>query len=135
MTLCRVDANIRNFIRRPGLWASVDWENSGWGDPAFEIADLITHAAYIDVPAWRWEWLTDTYCTLVNHSDAAIRIRAYRKAMLVWWVARLARALVEIPQGRDVRLAPRSPNWEAEMHAKVEHYLSLAEAVDWDHRE
>lgn len=28
--LCRVDANTLNFVRRPGGWASVDWDNSGW---------------------------------------------------------------------------------------------------------
>jgi aminoglycoside phosphotransferase (APT) family kinase protein len=51
LVLCRVDPNPLNFIRRPGLWGSVDWENSGWGDPAFEIADLMTHPAYLDVSA------------------------------------------------------------------------------------
>jgi hypothetical protein len=29
--LCRVDNNTLNFIRRADGWASVDWENSGWG--------------------------------------------------------------------------------------------------------
>jgi aminoglycoside phosphotransferase (APT) family kinase protein len=35
LTLCRTDPAPLNFIRRPGGWASVDWENSGWGDPAY----------------------------------------------------------------------------------------------------
>ena len=43
LALCRVDPNTLNFVRRPDDWASVDWENSGWGDPAYEIADLIAH--------------------------------------------------------------------------------------------
>src|SRR5207245_2756202 len=50
LALCRVDPNTLNFVRRPGAWASVDWENAGWGDPAFELADLFTHPAYSSVP-------------------------------------------------------------------------------------
>ncbi|MGN6696911.1 MAG: aminoglycoside phosphotransferase family protein, partial [Thermomicrobiales bacterium] len=46
MALTRCDANITNFVRRPGGWASVDWEYSGWGDPALDITDLLTHPAY-----------------------------------------------------------------------------------------
>ena len=44
--LCRVDENIFNVVRRPGAWASGDWENAGWGDPAFDVAQLMTHPAY-----------------------------------------------------------------------------------------
>lgn len=51
VALCRGDPNISNFLRRPGTWASVDWEYSGWGDPAFEIADLATHPKYDAVPS------------------------------------------------------------------------------------
>jgi hypothetical protein len=36
--LYRCDNNLRNFVRRPGCWASVDWEYGGWGDPAFDAA-------------------------------------------------------------------------------------------------
>src|SRR5206468_1943360 len=59
MVLCHADPNITNFIRRPGTWMAVDWENSGWGDAAFEVADLITHPAYLAVPASRWEWVIE----------------------------------------------------------------------------
>ncbi len=53
LALCRVDPNPTNFVRtRDGL-RSVDWENSGWGDPAFEIADLLVHPACQPVSAER----------------------------------------------------------------------------------
>jgi hypothetical protein len=67
--------NIRNFIRRAGGWASVDWENSGWGDPAFEIADLMTHPVYAAVPPERWEWLIAVYCTARGDPGGQQRIR------------------------------------------------------------
>jgi len=129
IALCRVDPNYLNFIRRAGLWGSVDWESSGWGDPAFEIADLMTHPAYRDVSSSRWEWVIDTYCNLTDDPTAAKRIRIYYKIMLVWWVARLARYLYEVPQGLDERLVSRPVNWQTEIYAKYDHYLSLAETM------
>jgi hypothetical protein len=127
--LCRVDPNHLNIIRRPGLWASVDWENSGWGDPAFEIADLMAHPAYATVPAGRWDWVVAVYGQLTAEPAAARRIYSYYKIMLVWWVARLARYLYEVPRGLDERLAERPPGWLAERQLQYEQYLALAEAA------
>jgi thiamine kinase-like enzyme len=126
LALCRVDPNTLNFVRRPVAWASVDWENSGWGDPAFEIADLITHPAYAGVPRERWEWLIDGYCARCGDLGAAIRIRVYRHLMLVWWVARLARTLYEVPRGGDQRLVARPPSWMADVQEKYARYLKQA---------
>jgi hypothetical protein len=126
VALCRVDPNISNFIRRPGPWASVDWENSGWGDPAFEIADLMTHPAYLAIPPSRWTWLVETYCNLVKDPTAAIRIRVYHCIMLVWWVARLARFLYEVPRGLDQRLVKPFTDWQTDREVKYQHYLALA---------
>lgn len=126
LTLCRVDPNPLNFIRRPGLWGSVDWENSGWGDPAFEIADLMTHPAYLDVPASQRELVVDLYCQLAGDPTATQRIYTYYRIMLVWWVARLARYLYEVPRGLDERLVQRPANWLEGMQTKYEYYLSLA---------
>jgi hypothetical protein len=126
LALCRVDANTLNFVRRPGRWASVDWENSGWGDPVFEIADMISHPAYAEVPAARWDWAIETYCELRDSAGAAVRIRVYVFLMHVWWAARLARMLYEVPRGRDRRLSERPRNWQADCQAKYERYLDLA---------
>jgi thiamine kinase-like enzyme len=128
--ICRVDANYRNFLRRPGAWASVDWENSGWGDPAFEIADLISHAAYRDIPAARWQWVITRYTELTGDAGAPERIAYYTRVMLVWWVARLARYLYEIPRGLDPRLAPRALDWEESMRRTLAGYIAEADGQD-----
>ncbi|MBM3129622.1 MAG: aminoglycoside phosphotransferase family protein [Chloroflexi bacterium] len=107
-TLCRVDPNILNFIRRDHAWLSVDWENAGWGDPAFEIADLMAHPSYISVSPARWEWAIERYCRLMNDPQMETRIRTYHRIMLVWWVVRCARYLDDIPRGTDRRLAVMS---------------------------
>jgi aminoglycoside phosphotransferase (APT) family kinase protein len=107
LALCRTDPAPLNFIRRPGGWASVDWENSGWGDPAFEISDLLAHPAYLDVPPERQEWLISTYCQRSGDPGAELRIRNDYKIMQVFWVVRLARYLYEVPRGQDERLVDR----------------------------
>jgi aminoglycoside phosphotransferase (APT) family kinase protein len=126
VALCRGDTNPSNFIRRSELWASVDWEYSGWGDPAFDIAETITHPAYLNVPPARWEWLIDTYCRLTKDPAAAVRIQVYTKIMRVWWVARWARALHDIPRGLDRRLTEQPDRDLVDRQAKYEHYLVAA---------
>jgi thiamine kinase-like enzyme len=132
-TLCRVDPNTLNFVRRDTSWASVDWENGGWGDPAFELADLITHPSYAVVPAERWEWLIAAYCAQRSDTAAETRIRVYHRLMLIWWVARLARMLYEIPRGGDRRLVTRPDGWQADIRAKYERYLGMARASQARH--
>jgi aminoglycoside phosphotransferase (APT) family kinase protein len=129
VTLCRCDNNIANFVQRPGLWASVDWEYSGWGDPAFDVASMMTHVAYLGTPPSRWEWVRGTYCDRVDDGTAPLRIQTYCKILLVWWLARLARYLYEIPRGRDRRLVDWPAGWQAEFEAKYEHYVALAQAA------
>ena len=129
VTLCRLDNNITNYIRRPGQWASVDWEYSGWGDPAFDVANLMTHVTFRDVAPSRWHWFVDRYCGLVEDESAAVRIQVYYDILLVWWCARLARYLHELPTDQDRRLADWPAGWQADIQAKYVHYLGVAEAA------
>jgi thiamine kinase-like enzyme len=126
-TLCRVDPNWLNLLRRAGGWASVDWENSGWGDPAFELADLIIHPAYEDVAPARWDWIIDAYVEQTGDRTAALRARTYQTIMLAWWVVRLARYLYEVPRGLDQRLVQPSADWQADIGRKYARYAALAE--------
>ena len=127
--LCRIDSNTLNFIRRPGAWASVDWEYSGWGDPAFEIADMMSHPQFMAVSAARWQWVMALYAELTGDETAVIRIQTYYPLMLVWWVARFARSLYEVPRGLDERLAIRPIGWELVAKEKMFAYGRLAEQV------
>lgn len=126
LALCRVDPNVLNFIRYSGGLASVDWENSGWGDPAFELADLLAHPSYLEVPEARQEWLIEEWLAARGEPGAEARIRSYRALMLAWWAARLARALYEVPRGGDQRLAARPAGWQATATAQYNRYLALA---------
>ncbi len=127
VSLCRVDCNTLNFIRRSTTWASVDWENSGWGDGAFELADIMTHPAYMDVPHERWAWMVDTYSQLVNDSSISNRVHIYYQTLLVWWNIRWLRYRYEMPRGLDQRLAKTPTTWDQKAQHKYEHYQRLAD--------
>ncbi len=109
--LCRGDANVRNFLLDAnGDFASVDWEYSGWGDGAYEIADMIAMPSNQDVPESGWNTLIDAYCALRGR-DAEQRIRVYAVLMSIWWVARFDRLLYQVPRGLDERLVGRPADW------------------------
>ena len=127
--VCRGDPNIRNFIRRPLSWASVDWEYSGWGDPAFEIADLLVHAAHVNWPRRQTRLLVDLYCTHSGDATIRERIPVYETLMLVWWTLRLGRLLPEARSGVDTRLAELSHSWYQERLDLQKNYLQLAAAA------
>lgn len=135
LTLVRVDGNWRNFLRCGDGLASVDWEYSGWGDPAFELADLAMHPAYADVPRPRWDQLTLDYARRSGDPIAVLRIQTYTAVMLVWWAVRWARYRYEAPRGIDARLVSRPPEWLFEVERQYGRYLALAQAragaPDW----
>ena len=125
-TLCRADPNIRNFVQRPRLWKSVDWEYSGWCDPAFEIADLIVHPSYERVTEERWEWVIERYVSQSADSGLEERIRVYRVLMLVWWRVRLARYLHENNADTSNLLVQLPDGWRSEKERQIQNYSKRA---------
>lgn len=127
VTLARIDPNVSNFIESSdGVLRSVDWESSGWGDPAFDMADLMTHPKYSGVPADRWSWLTARYEQLSGDGAAGGRIWSYYRIMLTWWAVRSVRALYEVGRGKDQRLVERPHDWQKRTEKQYEGYLRLA---------
>lgn len=124
--LCRCDANVQNFIQLPDGWISVDWENSGWGDAALEVAELMVHPAYGPATPERGDWLLETYCRGSSDAGIADRARAYYPLYLAWFATRCARMLYDIPRGLDVRLADWPETWEADTVKKCLTYLERA---------
>ncbi|XSG73906.1 phosphotransferase family protein [Herpetosiphon llansteffanensis] len=127
LSLCRVDSNWRNFLQTPDGLVSVDWENAGWGDPAFEIVDLMTHPAYATVTSQQWQAFVRAYCRFGDDPSAAQRIEIYRTLMLIWWVVRWQRYVYEVPRGLDERLVERPPEWLTTAQANYQRYLDLAQ--------
>lgn len=131
--LCRGDNNARNFIkphRANDDWRSVDWEYSGWGDPAFEMADLMTMPSYLEYDEAHWDWVLAEYQKAgpeQAQSAFARRVQTYRPLMAVWWVARLARMLYEQPRQKDQRLVSFDPNALGEYRERMDLYAQRAE--------
>lgn len=125
-TLVRVDGNWRNFLRCGDTLASVDWENSGWGDPAFELSELALHPAYEGVPQERWDWLVAAYARRGDDPSLGLRVHTYRIVMLVWWLVRWARYLYEVPRGLDTRLVGRPAGWLEGVERQYDRYLAKA---------
>jgi thiamine kinase-like enzyme len=127
VVLCHADSNGLNFLRHEDGWAAVDWEYSGWGDGAFEIADMRTHPFYADVDDLRWEWVIAAYAALREDGGAPIRIHAYTQLLNAWWAVRLARMLYEIPRGLDPRLVERPEGYMDYLQDKFERTLQQTE--------
>ncbi len=130
-TLVRVDGNWRNFVACGDALASVDWEYSGWGDPAFELSELALHPAYDGVPQERWEQFLMDYARRHNDPTVNLRVRTYTTIMLVWWLVRWTRYLYEVPRGMDARLVSRPAGWLAEVERQYGRYLARTEQINF----
>ncbi|MCI0352375.1 MAG: aminoglycoside phosphotransferase family protein, partial [Acidobacteriales bacterium] len=68
LILC--DANPTNMILQDGIIRLIDWANSGWSDPAFDIADMLAQPSYQALPEAHRMWIRATYAELVEESHA-----------------------------------------------------------------
>ncbi len=136
---CRCDPNIVNFLRPPGggPWVSVDWENSGWGDPAFEIGDLMAHPCYKEVPRESWDGCLKALAER-RPGDATfiLRARAYSAIMLVRFAGVFARSAAQYERGvqENGRLVPWPQSWWDTVPQEYGRYLSQAEQALRDFR-
>jgi aminoglycoside phosphotransferase (APT) family kinase protein len=62
LRLCRVDPNLANIVwSGDGRLRWVDWEYSGWGDPALDLAELRWHSALAELSEAQHDWLRNNY--------------------------------------------------------------------------
>ena len=99
--LCRGDANFKNFIIPSQGIVSVDWENGGWGDAAFDIASLLAHPAYVTVPFSHLNWAAEYYSQHSNDPGMLERIIKYLPTITVFWAARYANLLYHMRPNRN----------------------------------
>lgn len=106
--LIHCDPNARNLLECDGVIRLVDWENSGWGDPAFDIADLCANPMYgMAIPPDHQAWMRDTHSRLLDDPGLPERAELYARLLHVWWVMRNGRYLVEANNRfKGIELAP-----------------------------
>jgi len=86
IALITCDAGPLNIIASDKHIKFVDWEYSGWGDPAMDIADLLVRPECIDLDKDVKVKILSDYAQLMNDDKIMQRILAYEKLMLVFWL-------------------------------------------------
>lgn len=129
----RCDPYIANFLQRSDQpWASVDWENSGWVDPAFELGDLMTHPCYRGVTEDAWAgYIHDCLELHPGDKTLGLRMRVFQAIILVRWAGVFARYTYERDHGlvHPERLVQWPPEWWAAVDEQCHYYTLEANRV------
>jgi len=94
--LVRVDGNLDNVVRGDdGRLYFLDWEYSGWGDPAYDLAELRWHPRAKSITAAQWATALAAYTPFASDPGFAERLAVYNRLLPAWWVGRSALHLLE----------------------------------------
>jgi thiamine kinase-like enzyme len=126
LTLIHCDFHPANMIWHDGQVRFVDWENSGWADPAFDVSNMTTFWRYADLPEAHHQWLQQTYAKMTNDPTLPDRVRIYAMIQTVHWVVNytmfIAQKWDSRPQGVHRFSAEFELKWQ-------KHYWEKAQAL------
>ena len=128
LRLCRVDPNLANVVYcEDGRLRWVDWEYSGWGDPALDLAELRWHAAFAGLSAAQHVWLRESYRRPNDDPSFEARIALWDRLLATRWPFLVLRWLWSEYNGPDrVRLTwPRTD--PAGLCARLVRFIERAE--------
>lgn len=136
--LVRLDGELDNLIRdEHGQFMFLDWEYSGWGDPAFDLVELRWHPRAQAVAQSLWTAALTAYPVPPGDEAFAERLSVYGRLVPVWWVARSALHLLEglnKISGRKRAVAVPARMYRA-VHVQLENYLAALGLIDPPERE
>jgi aminoglycoside phosphotransferase (APT) family kinase protein len=128
LCLCRVDQNLANAVWDGDAqlrW--VDWEYSGWGDPALDVAELRWHAALADLSEAQHAWLREHYRRPADDPGFELRLAVWDRLIVTRWALLTLRALWSVYNGPDrPRLAEISAD-PAQLRAQLVCFIARAE--------
>jgi len=126
--LCHVDPNLANAVVGPDRrlrW--VDWEYSGWGDPALDLAELRWHASLEALTASEQRWLRDQYRRPADDAAFDQRLHMWDLVLSTRWPFLILRVYRSQFHGPDrVRLSQPDED-PAELHARLVRAIDRAE--------
>ena len=94
--LIRVDGNLDNILCDENRQLTfVDWEYSGAGDPAYDLAELRWHPGAGHLPDAWWDEALDSYAPPSKDVEFSERLALYSRLLPIWWVGRSALYLLE----------------------------------------
>jgi hypothetical protein len=128
LRLCRVDPNLSNAIwGGEGMLRWVDWEYSGWGDPALDLADLRWHVALEGVSEAQHAWVRNYYVRPADDPGFEERLAAWDRLLLTRWPFLILRGLWSAYNGPDrVRLTEVETS-PTELRARLVRTIERAE--------
>jgi Ser/Thr protein kinase RdoA (MazF antagonist) len=128
LCMVRTDANLANTVwTGDGCVRWVDWEYTGWGDPALDLADVLWHASLAGLTAAQWRWLRETYERPGDDPAFEARFAVWERIMAARWPFLILRTLRSFEEGPDrVRLGQAQAD-PAELWARVERFIARAE--------
>jgi aminoglycoside phosphotransferase (APT) family kinase protein len=128
LALSRVDANLANTVWRENeqlRW--VDWEYSGWGDPALDLSDLRWHAALEPLDDAQHTWLRQHYRRPADDPGFGDRLALWDRLLVTRWPFLILRALWSAYNGPDrVRLT----QWAVQPAETRARLLALTERAE-----
>ena len=130
LCLCRVDPSLAN-----ALWCDdgrlrwVDWEYSGWGDPALDLADLRWHAALDQLSAAEHAWLRDSYRRPPGDDGFEARLRVWDRLLATRWAFRILHSLWSEHHGPDRERLTQPTASASDLRALLIRFIERAERV------
>jgi hypothetical protein len=127
LCLCRVDPNLAN-----GVWGAdsrlrwVDWEYSGWGDPALDWADLRWHAALAGQSEAQ-AWLRENYHRPADDPSFEERLVAWDHLLATRWPFLVLRVLWSVYNDPDRVRLTRPLVDPSELRTRLVHFIERAE--------
>lgn len=130
LSFCRLDARFANIIQRPdGRIGLVDWEDSGLGDAAFALVDMMVHVNQEDLlTADEWQEAFRPYLAEREKEDEGFRGRVHLNHALIpaLWLAIL------LPYGIRKTQAGTVTRWHLNgISANLRLRRYLARALAW----
>jgi aminoglycoside phosphotransferase (APT) family kinase protein len=128
LRLCRVDPNPSNAIWcDDGKLRWIDWEYSGWGDPALDLADLRWHAGMERLGEARHAWLRMNYGRPPDDRTFDHRLALWDRLMATRWPFLTLRWLWSQHNGPD---RPRLGSVDADPAALAAQLLRMIQRAE-----
>ena len=130
LCLCRVDPNLAN-----ALWCDdgrlrwVDWEYSGWGDPALDLADLRWHAALDRLSRAEHDWLRESYRRPTGDAGFEQRLAVWDRIVATRWAFLILRWLWSAHRGPDRERLTQPLADVAALRERMVRFIERAEEV------
>jgi aminoglycoside phosphotransferase (APT) family kinase protein len=128
LRLCRADNNLANTVwSGDGRLRWVDWEYSGWGDPALELAALRWHGSLAELSEAQHAWLRDNYRRPAGDYGFEERLAVWDRLRATRWPFLILRWLWSEHHGSDRVRLTRPAADPAELRTRLVRFIERAE--------